>query len=217
MYAVTKPPTDERILMAAASIIDRHGEAGVRINDICKGLKITAPSVYHFFGDREGLIEATQSYRYARGQDEFIQWFADGVYGCSNSSEFVQHIHAAIHLLLSPSRREFRRARADVLGSAQYRPSLATKVSEAQNKSNLRQVETLRYARAKGWIKDDFDLEAFSAWTSGLSVSKRLVELTGSSTDIKQWDDITTRAICLVLGVPEPKAAPRKRRRNPTK
>ena len=197
--------------MAAASIIDKNGEAGVRINDICSSLKITAPSVYHFFGDREGLIEATQAYRYARGQDQFIQWFAEGVYACESKTDFTQHIHAAIHLLLSKNRSEFRRARADVLGSAQYRPTLSKKVAEAQERSNERQVETLRYARAKGWIKDDFDLRAFSAWTSGLSVSKRLVELNGCPVDVQAWDVITTRAICVVLGVPEPKAASRER------
>jgi AcrR family transcriptional regulator len=211
IWNVPKPSTDERILIATASAIDKHGEAGVRIHDICNSLKITAPSVYHFFGDREGLIEATQAYRYTRGQDEFIQWFAEGVYGCENKADFVQFIHAAIHLLLSKSRRDFRQARAEVLGSAQYRPSLAKKVADAQDRSNRAQVEVLRYARAKGWIKDDFDLLAFSAWTSGQAVSKRLVELEGGKTDVSAWDAIVTRAICLMLGVPEPKVAVRKR------
>ena len=47
-----------RILHVAAKILDQHGEPQLRISEVCKKAKVTAPSIYHFFDIREGLIDA---------------------------------------------------------------------------------------------------------------------------------------------------------------
>ena len=209
----TSLTTDQRILLSTARIIDKSGEASVRISDICKALDITAPSIYHFFGSREGLIEATQAHRFLRGQLESSQRFADGTYACKNSKEFVVLVHRTIHFLLSADRLPARRTRTEVLGSAQYRPRLARKLAEAQETVNRSLAEPLRYAQAKGWIHTKADLSMFAAWVAGMSNSRRLIELDGEHASSREWDSIVTSAICSALDIPEPKVKTRSRRR----
>ncbi|NCY17666.1 MAG: TetR/AcrR family transcriptional regulator, partial [Actinobacteria bacterium] len=48
-------PTAQKILDEAVRMIDERGEAGVRIQDIQDACDVTAPSIYHFFGNRDGL------------------------------------------------------------------------------------------------------------------------------------------------------------------
>jgi len=204
-------PTEQRILLATARIIDKGGEASVRISDICKSLNITAPSIYHFFGDREGLIASTQAHRYARGQQELVQLFANGAFACKSNKDFVALVHRTIRLLISKERLPARRARTEVLGSAQYRQGLAKKLAEAQDETFRKLAEPLRYAQAKGWISENIDPYMFAAWCAGLSNSRRLIELDGEHPSSHEWDTIAFRAICGVLGVPEPKRTSHKR------
>ena len=204
-------PTDQRILLATARIIDKTGEAGVRISDICKALNITAPSIYHFFGDREGLIEATQAHRYSRGQLEISETFAAGVYACRNKNDFVTLVHRTVRFSLSADRISVRRAHTEVLGSAQYRPSLARKLAQAQDELSRTLAEPLRYAQAKGWMSGDVDPFMFAMWVSGNPNSRRLIELDGLHQNSSEWDFISFRAICAVLDIPEPKATSPKR------
>jgi AcrR family transcriptional regulator len=203
--------TDQRILLATARIIDKSGEASIRISDICKSLNITAPSIYHFFGDREGLIEATQAHRYSRGQQEFVQSFASATFACKGSKEFIALLHRTIRLLFSADRIPARRARTEVLGSAQYRPGLAKKLAAAQEVINRSLAEPLRYAQAKGWINQEFDPVMFAAWVAGVANSRRMIELAGEQTGSPEWDAIAARSICGLLGIPEPKRTSHKR------
>jgi AcrR family transcriptional regulator len=37
-------------------ILARHGEAGLSIREVCARTGVTAPTVYHHFGDKDGLV-----------------------------------------------------------------------------------------------------------------------------------------------------------------
>ena len=62
-------PTEQKVLDATVRIIDEHGEAAVRIHDIQIECDVTAPSIYHFFGSREGLVIEAQADRLRRSFD----------------------------------------------------------------------------------------------------------------------------------------------------
>jgi AcrR family transcriptional regulator len=47
-------PTHQKILDEAIRIIEANGEAGLRVHDIEVAVSVTPPSIYHFFGSREG-------------------------------------------------------------------------------------------------------------------------------------------------------------------
>lgn len=60
--------TEERILNAAATLLERDGADAVTTRAICDAAGVTAPTLYHHFGDKEGLLRAMV----ARGITEFL-------------------------------------------------------------------------------------------------------------------------------------------------
>ena len=60
--------TEEAILEAAADILERVGPEGLTTRAVCAAAKVTAPTLYHHFGDRAGLLNALVS----RGIADFM-------------------------------------------------------------------------------------------------------------------------------------------------
>ena len=208
--------TRERLLKATAAVIDKGGESAVRIRDITKACTITAPSIYHFFGSREGLIDAAQAYRFSRGQRELSLAFSTALYKCRSKKDLTELAHRFLDLMFATERRATRNSRLNVLGNAIYRPELSKELAVAQDLSNKIVGEPLRFAQAKGWVRDDFDPEMFAAWLNGVVNSRRLIEMGGNHPHGSEWDVIAKRSICLVLGIPEPapkKSKPTKKRK----
>ena len=207
--------TRERLLKAAAATIDKGGEGAVRIRDLTKSCNITAPSIYHFFGSREGLIDAAQAYRFSRGQRELSDAFATAVHTCKSKTQFVELAHRFLETMFAPDRRSIRNSRLNVLGNAINRPALSKELALAQDVSNKIVGESLGFAQTKGWVRDDFNTEMFAAWLNGVVNSRRLIEMNGTHPLGDEWDVIAKRSICMTLGLPETtrkKSKPTKKR-----
>jgi AcrR family transcriptional regulator len=50
--------TRRQILEGAATLLQRLGADAISIRDVCQTAGVTAPTVYHHFGDKRGLLEA---------------------------------------------------------------------------------------------------------------------------------------------------------------
>ena len=208
--------TRERLLKAAAATIDKGGEGAVRIRDLTKSCDITAPSIYHFFGSREGLIDAAQAYRFSRGQRQLSDAFASAIHTCKSKTQFVELAHRFLETMFAPDRRVIRNSRLNVLGNAVNRPALSKELALVQDDSNKVVGESLGYAQTKGWVRDDFNTEMFAAWLNGMVNSRRLIEMNGTHPLSDEWDVIAKRSICMTVGIPEParkKSKPSKKRK----
>ena len=49
-------PTREAILAAAEDILSRGGEGALSIRELCARVGVTAPTIYHHFGDKDALV-----------------------------------------------------------------------------------------------------------------------------------------------------------------
>lgn len=208
--------TRDRLLKATAVAIDKGGEGAVRIRDLTKSCNITAPSIYHFFGSREGLIDAAQAFRFSRGQLQLGNAFASAIHQCKNKTQFVELAHRFLATMFSYERRAIRNVRLNVLGNAVNRPDLSKELAHVQEETNLVVGESMRYAQSKGWVRDDFNGDMFAAWLNGMVNSRRLIEMNGNHQLADEWDVIAKRSICMTIGIPEPahkKTKPAKKRK----
>ncbi|SDW86123.1 TetR/AcrR family transcriptional regulator [Lysobacter enzymogenes] len=60
--------TEEKILNAAARLLEEHGAEAVTTRSVCQAAGVTAPTLYHHFGDKNGLVRALVD----RGIAEFM-------------------------------------------------------------------------------------------------------------------------------------------------
>lgn len=192
--------TKERLLEAAVSVIDEEGVKGIRIRDIASAAGVREPSVYHFFGSREGLIEAALLSRFASEQHEMFQKFGEGLVGCRTQEAFIQLVKDLLEASYDVSRAHFRSMRIDVLGSAQSRPGLAAAVNESLQGSFEDFNRYVESAQIRGWIDPDLQGVTFAAWISGVVLGRIYLEMNPDAFDDAAWRKMTTDAVMLALG-----------------
>jgi AcrR family transcriptional regulator len=132
-------PTHQKILDEAIRIIEANGEAGLRVHDIEVAVDVTPPSIYHFFGSREGLVSAAQAERLVRSFAEFNAVSDSILSGVSSRAELREAVRKILTMIYDPSRSVPRQQRLFALGSAEGRPELAAILGEAAQ-SFLRQL-----------------------------------------------------------------------------
>jgi AcrR family transcriptional regulator len=50
--------TEDQIMIAAAGLLEKGGVAAVTTRAVCQVAGVTAPTLYHHFGDKDGLLRA---------------------------------------------------------------------------------------------------------------------------------------------------------------
>jgi AcrR family transcriptional regulator len=69
MKAGEKLKTEEALLRAAEALLEREGPDGVTTRAVCDAANVKAPTLYHHFGDKNGLLDALL----AKGLDAFLK------------------------------------------------------------------------------------------------------------------------------------------------
>lgn len=62
--AVWRAPARERLLAAAVELLEQQDEASVSTRAITDRAGVTAPTLYHHFGDRDSLLEAAAAHHF---------------------------------------------------------------------------------------------------------------------------------------------------------
>jgi AcrR family transcriptional regulator len=193
------PGTRERLLEVAIDMVEAGGEAALRVDEVAKRVGFTKPVVYHYFGDREGLVIAAQTERYRRSMQYGLFNLVDEAHGCESADDFVDLVHRWLRSFFSPEGAERRAFRIDVLGSAVSRPSLRAAVQQA-NEAQANGVAMLAtLAQERGWMPQHFDPKAVGIWFTGVILSRHLVEMTPGAFDQQAWDDLTLSAARFVI------------------
>jgi len=195
----TPPPTRDRLLRAAIEAIDLDGIPGMRVREVADKAGVTVPSVYHFFGSKDGLVDAALAQRYSRGLLELTQKFAELSLACTSAEQLWAVVERVVLAVFQPDRIPVRSVRADVLGSAQSRPHLRDAVALAQRESHDLLSATLRELQSRGWVREDLDTDAFAVWYTGMVNGRVVLEIDPTQCDGDAWNEIARLATVSLL------------------
>ncbi|WP_199751627.1 TetR/AcrR family transcriptional regulator [Actinoplanes sp. ATCC 53533] len=92
--------TRDRLLLAAAELLDGSGGRDVSTRAVCERAGVSAPTLYHHFGSKQGLVDAVVNYGFAQYvagaadsgdpvADLRAGWDAHVRYGLDNPSFYV--------------------------------------------------------------------------------------------------------------------------------
>jgi AcrR family transcriptional regulator len=174
------------------------------VRDIASRAGVKEPSIYHFFGDRNGLIEEAQAARFRMEQVSALTVFASAVPGCRTKTEFNNLVRTALTSSFAPGSEPRRRTRVNVLGSAVNRPSLEQRLVVEQRRVNKMLGDALRYAQAMRFIRPNVDCEVLAVWIVGMMTGRIFSEMDPANDGSKAWDDLAIDAVFAVLGTPPP-------------
>lgn len=190
--------TRERMLHLAIATIEEHGEAAVRVREVSDATGVSFASLYHFFGSREGLVEAALAEMYSRSLREVNAAVADMVNTSTTLAEFIEGGRRVSLLAYDPARASARSTRLRVLGGLAGRPKLAARLAVEQHAANLELASILGVAQQRGWLKPNLDLVTLAAWLTGLTFGRAIVEVAPEGIDLGAWNEMSIAALLAV-------------------
>ena len=187
------------ILELAIGVIDELGEQAIRTNHLAAEAGTTPPTLYHYFGSREGLIEEAQAERFFRSLQADVGSFVMQL-GAVNDGEGLRAAIGELFLRRDSRDRDVVRwKRMNALGSAFARASLERRIAAVHNEVVARIALALRPFQEQGLIRQDIDLRAVIAWYNGAVLGKALTMLEGSDIDAAEWQRTMDEAVLFTL------------------
>jgi AcrR family transcriptional regulator len=191
--------TRDRLLAGAISLMEEGGEAAVRVESVASLAGVTRPSLYHFFGDRDGLVIAAQGERYRRSLFYQMVDRTELTRQCQTREEFKSLVHQWLKSLMDADGEHRRAVRTEVLGSSVARPRLRALVREIDTQASRELGVLLHLAKERDWISIPFDLDVAATWWFGMMNGRYMVEGDAPSLFRREWDDIATQSVMFIL------------------
>lgn len=191
--------TRTRILEAAMLAISENGEGAIRVQKIAESVGVREPSVYHFFRNREALVEAAHVERYRRSHLEMVRPFQAGAALADNAEDFQRIVKKILGLVYAPERENLRSIRMSVLGAAQASPMIAEAIREINFEISSRLAEVFLTAQEKNWIRKEVDPLAAAYWINGQILGRVMAEMDKERVDLDKWNHISETAVLYFL------------------
>ena len=192
--------TRDEILRLTVEAIDTAGESGVHVAEIAQASHVAVTSIYHFFQNREGLLEAAQASRFVREFAFNANVFADEVDKCTTKEEFRALLRQSLPSFFGPEGTRRRADRVNVLGATINRPSLTAAVSDSIVAAIIELSKPLHIAQSKGWIRPDLNIENLASWYIATITSYAIVELTPATQEFNWVNTFVEAADYLLFG-----------------
>ena len=191
--------TRTRILEAAMLAISENGEGAIRVQKIAESVGVREPSVYHFFKNREELVEAAHVERYRRSHLEMVKPLQAGAALADNAEDFRRIVKKVLSLVYTAEREHIRSTRMSVLGAAQTSPTIAEAIRQINFEVSSRLAEVFLTAQEKNWIRKEVDPLAAAYWVNGQILGRVMAEMDKDRVDLDKWNQISETAVLYFL------------------
>ncbi len=185
----------ERVLEVVTAMLEEGGESAVRIEDVRERSGVSIGSIYHHFGDRNGLIVAAQVRRFSRYAEAEIAALSDIV----RSSDTVQQFREALRKLTLHTSSELRTAerwtRIAVLASTVGREDLVEQVRAIQTRLTDEFQAHVAQGQARGFFRSDLDARAIAVFVEAYSLGRVFNDLDGHAVGDHEWEQVVWAAI----------------------
>lgn len=122
------------VLEVTRALIDAHGEQGVRLDEVQRRSGVSSGSIYHHFGDRDGLVAAAQVDRFDRAVRDDARGLVENLFGAAMRGDpevYLDAVRQQSATVVLPERSAIRWARVTALASAWHRPDLMAALGES--------------------------------------------------------------------------------------
>jgi hypothetical protein len=177
--ATDQLPTTVRILDAAKALIEEHGEAGLRMNDLVDQSGTTVGSIYHFYGSREGVIEAVRAEQFRQvlatnGTQRDVQELVDALNAVQDRGELVGLATTFLTRFFTDQAAEELWQTFEIIGSARLRPGLRQAVIDVQSRLNSDYAQVIAVLQEKGLIRSELDARTLAVFIQAFVVGRLL-------------------------------------------
>jgi AcrR family transcriptional regulator len=190
--------TRTKLLNATIEAISSGGESSVRVSTVATAVGVREPSVYHFFKNREALVEAAQIERYRRSYLEMILPFEAAALMADSWDDFERAVRKIFAAVYTPERAVLRSIRMNVMGAAQSSPAIEAAVIEINHETAESLARVMTFGQEKGWVTKDLDAMALSYWGIGQINGRVMAEMNPSQVDLDAWNKVSIEAVMAI-------------------
>jgi AcrR family transcriptional regulator len=188
-----------KLLEATMTAIAENGEGAVRVQKIAESVGVREPSVYHFFKNREALVEAAHIEMYRRSHVAMVEPFQAGAALADNAEDFQRIVKKILSLVYTAEREHIHSTRMSVLGAAQTSPTIAEAIKQVNFDVFSRIADVLATAQEKNWIRKEVDPLAAAYWINGQILGRVMAEMDKDRVDLDKWNQVSETAVLYFL------------------
>jgi AcrR family transcriptional regulator len=189
----------DAVVEATVKVLESEGETAVRIADIGAETGVSYGTIYHHFGDRDGLIRAAQFARLRSQPGQDLDAFGAALDGLGDPGDFVAAVMAISRSIADPSRRDIRMMRTSVLAAAQSRPELLAAVQELETKILDDLADLVARAQAAGIADPALDPHAAAMYLEAIAYGIVLGEYCDRQVDTEALAQVIFRGFTALL------------------
>jgi AcrR family transcriptional regulator len=187
--------TRERVLEVVLEQLELGGEAAVRIDSVRDRSGVSIGSIYHHFGDRDGLITAAQLHRFARYAESENSALSEIVQSATTVDEFRSAVRRLTLHSASALRTAQRWSRIGVLGSTIGRPALEAEVRAVQTRLTDEFQAHVAQGQARGFFRSDLDPRAIVLFIEAYTLGHALNDVDERRVAEADWERVVWAAL----------------------
>lgn len=176
---IPEHPTPQLLVSLAIEMIDQHGEDGVKVEPLSRAAGLNVTTIYHWFGNRQGLIDVAQAVRFRRRTRERLGLLEQAVRRTADRPGARTMLDQTLLMHTDSDTIDSQLQRLNALGATYARPTLAAALGTLHHRDRRHLAGILRQLQVPGYISPEVDLEAFSSWMLGIVLAQALLTFDG--------------------------------------
>ena len=187
--------TVDLVIAETKNALARGGESAVRVQEISKATNVSIGSIYHHFGDRDGLIRATYVHQFASSVREDIGSVKRFTAKMHSVQEIIEHYDEMIQFLVSHFGRLPASERAAIIGNTTGRPLLRQALAEVQNELTNGLTEVMKLLQERHMLKAHLSPRAAAVMALGMLHGRVIAELDTDPVVDAEWNQAMLSAL----------------------
>ena len=178
--------TVERLIEAAVELLDEGGEDAVTVAAIIQRAGVTTGSLYHHFGDRNGLVATAHARRFDRLLDRQLRIIAP-LYEGDTVEECLAVADLLTTAIADGAQNEDRRVRISALSAARHRPVLRDGVTSSLRRSIDGVEARIAAAQQRGIVRPTLPPRALAVFTQTIGLGMLADVISGDEQPPAHW------------------------------
>jgi len=193
--------TAEGIVDAALSIVGAGPVADLTVEQVQLKAGTSTSSIYHYFGNRQGLLAAVEKERYRRLALAEDRRRLDVGADSQSAEEFLQFIaDELVRIATDPDAVEVREQRLRVAAASLDDDDVFERMSIIQAEMFRVIGALISDGQRRGLVNPDIDPVAYCAWFHGMTLGRTVTERT--YTNVDAWLAVALPAALAPLRLP---------------
>lgn len=187
--------TAELLIATVAELLDGVRPHEILIDDVLASSGVSRSSLYHHFGDHQGLIEATLLRRFAVNVDIDARAMSQVVDEANDKADYWMRLRKLSAATQTPQRSTIRAERARILALASSNARFGKALSVEQDRLTDAMSAAISRAQEKGWVTQEHNARAIAVFLQAYSLGRAVDDIANNHVDNAEWVSLIEKVI----------------------